>query len=63
MVKKGYRTIVYNVLMLVATMAGLYGVDFPPEMVEEVTAGVVSIITAVNLVLRAVTTGPVGEST
>lgn len=58
---KGYRTIVTNIVMIIAALAALWGVDIPPEMQKEVVSGILSIFTLVNLLLRKMTTTPLGK--
>jgi len=58
---KGYRTIIANILMAVASIAGVYSIDITPDQVEGITTGIVSVIAVVNLILRAVTNTPVGS--
>ena len=58
---KGYRTIITNVLMVVASVAAIWGIEIPPEMIEEVVSGIIAVIGLVNLFLRAITTTPVGQ--
>ena len=58
---KGYRTIIVNILMAAASIAGVYNIDIPPDQVEAIATGVVSVFTVVNLFLRAVTNTPVGS--
>ena len=59
---KGYRTIIVNILMLIAAISGMYNIEIPPEQVEAVATGAVSIMAFVNLFLRFITNTPVGES-
>ncbi len=58
---KGYRTIVVNILMAVASIVALWGIDIPPESIEAITTGGVAVFTVVNIILRGMTTTPVGE--
>lgn len=59
---KGYRTIVSNVVMALAAVAAIWGLEIPPEDLDKVTTGIISAIGVVNLVLRSMTTTPVGKS-
>jgi len=52
---KGYRTLVFNVAAAAGTIATLFGADIPPEKLDTVATGLVSLIALGNLVLRAVT--------
>lgn len=55
---KGYRTIVVNGVALLASLAVLAGVEIG---VDEQSAIVLTIMTAINIGLRKVTTTPLGE--
>lgn len=53
---KGWKTIIFNALMLIA---GLTGAAITPDMAEEVAAAILAIASVVNIILRAVTNSPV----
>ena len=55
---KGFRTIIVNLLMALASILAVYNIEIPPEMIEEIATGVVSMYALVNLVMRAMTTTP-----
>lgn len=57
---KGYRTIVVNVLMFAMAMAANFGYEFSPDEQEIITGGIVGVFTLVNLVMRKLTTTPIG---
>ena len=56
---KGYKTIIFNAVMLAAGMAGIFGVDIPPELAEQVATAFVLLQSVGNAVFRAVTTSPI----
>ncbi|TQV80310.1 hypothetical protein [Denitrobaculum tricleocarpae] len=58
---KGYRTVVMNVLMALAAIGAVFGIEIPPEDLDTVAAGIISAIGIINVVLRAMTTTPIGE--
>jgi len=58
---KGYRTLIVNFLAVVASRAGLYGIDISAETQAEIATGIVAVLGVANLALRAVTTTPVGK--
>lgn len=58
---KGYRTIIVNILMAVASIAVIWGIEIPPEQIDAIATGIVSVIGVVNLFLRGITTTPVGQ--
>ena len=58
---KGYRTLIVNVIAVVASMAGLYGIDIPAETQAEIATGIIALLGVVNLAMRAVTTTPIGK--
>ena len=60
---KGFRTIIVNVLMAAASIAGIYNIEITPDQIEGIATGIVFVFTVVNLVLRAITNTPVGSST
>jgi hypothetical protein len=55
----GYRTLALNALMLIA---GLVGLKTNPEVIQRHVEIAFSIITAVNVFMRIITTGPVGPA-
>ena len=55
---KGYKTIVTNVLVLLFALASMLGTDIGADEQTAIIAGVISIV---NIVLRMVTTTPVGK--
>lgn len=58
---KGYRTLIVNLIAVAASMAGIYGIDIPAETQAEIATGIVALLGVVNMVLRTVTTTPVGK--
>ena len=58
---KGYRTIIVNILMAVASVVALYGITISPEQIELISGGIVTMFTVGNMILRAVTTTPIGR--
>ena len=58
---KGYRTIVFNVLGLLFGLLAMYGVDVSPEDQQSIGNGLVAILTVGNVILRSVTTTPLGS--
>jgi uncharacterized membrane protein len=58
---KGYRTIIVNILMLLASLGAIYGFEITAEQIDAVATGIVSIFAVVNVILRAITTGPIGS--
>lgn len=67
MIPKGYRTIVFNILSMVSILAGalLTYVDrlpFEAQTAAYVGFGATIAVNVVNLILRYVTTTPVGVS-
>jgi hypothetical protein len=59
---KGYRTVVTNVVIPLASALAVVGVEIPPEMVEELIAGGFALYGLVNIGLRFITDSKVGES-
>lgn len=53
---KGWKTIIFNGVMLIG---GIAGAAITPELAEEVAAGVLIIASVVNMILRAVTNSPI----
>lgn len=58
---KGYRTIIVNILMLVASLGAIYGFEVTADQIEEIATGIITVFTVVNLILRAITTTSVGK--
>lgn len=58
---KGYRTIIVNVLMALASLGAFWGFEIPAEQIEAIATGLVTLFAVVNLVLRSITTTPVGK--
>ena len=58
---KGYRTIIANILMAVVSIAAIWGIDIPAEAQQQIVTGIVAVIGVVNLILRSVTTTPIGR--
>ncbi len=58
---KGFRTILVNVLMAVASILGAYNIEITPDQIEAVATGVFAIWGVVNIILRAMTTTSVGQ--
>lgn len=58
---KGYRTIITNVLMAIASILAIQGVEIPVDMVNNITTGIISAFAVINLILRKMTTTPMGE--
>lgn len=56
---KGYRTLITNGVIFVASLASMFGVVVPQD---EQTAVITGAIAAVNIILRIYTTGPWGKS-
>ena len=54
----GYKTVIANAVLLVASVLTLIGVDIG---IEEQAAIVTSVVTVGNIVLRFATTGPIFE--
>jgi len=55
---KGYRTIVVNVVAILAAIAAGYGLEISPEDQNSIGLGVLALT---NIVLRLVTTTAVGK--
>ena len=53
---KGYKTVVFNGIMLVA---GITGASVTDVAAEQAAAGVVAVIAVVNIILRAITSSPI----
>lgn len=58
---KGYRTILVNMLMALASILAVYNIEITPDQIQNVTAGVFSIWGVVNVILRAITTSRIGQ--
>lgn len=59
---KGFRTVIANVLTALVSIAAIYGIDIPPEQVDEVALGIVSAFSILNVVMRSITNTPMGQS-
>lgn len=57
---QGYRSIIAFGLV---TLFGLFGVDLAPEMIEQYTGAIITVIGLLGIVLRAITTGPMFKKT
>jgi len=53
---KGYRTIIFNAVMLIGSLSGA---TFSPDMVNEWIEAFALVWTAGNIILRAVTSSPI----
>ena len=53
---KGWRTIIFNGLMLIL---GITGAEVSPEMAREFTEAFIAVLTVGNGILRAITDGPI----
>lgn len=58
---KGYRTIIVNVGMIVVAIGAAMGIDIPPESIEKIATGFISVMGVVNLFLRAMTDTKMGS--
>ena len=59
---KGYRTILFNVLMAIAGAVLVWKqIEIPQAMVEEAATGGVAFWALGNLILRALTTTKIGQ--
>ena len=58
---KGYRTIIANVLMAIASILVLWGIEVTPEQIEVISTGIVTVFTVGNLIMRKLTTTPMGQ--
>lgn len=58
---KGYKTIVFNIVTLAASLLATYGLDVTPETQADIATGIVSILGVGNMILRSVTTTPIGK--
>jgi hypothetical protein len=58
---KGYRTVIVNILMLVASVGVLWGIEITPEQIDSIATGLITVFTVANLILRAVTSTPIGK--
>lgn len=56
---KGYRTLILTALALVWVILAQVGIDVPADDQASIGAGVIALV---SLVLRLVTTTPVGQS-
>lgn len=59
---KGYRTIIANVIALLASIALMFGLEVTPEQQAELGTGLATLITVVNMILRSITTTPIGKA-
>lgn len=59
---KGFRTVIANVLTALASIAAVYGIEVPPEQVDEITIGIIAAFTVLNTVMRSVTNTPMGKA-
>lgn len=57
---KGYKTIIVNAVTLISSVFVVIGFDIPEANWAALTTGIVAMA---NIILRFVTTTPVGEST
>ncbi len=55
---KGYRTLIVNVVAFFVAIGTMFGLDIAPEAQTEITVGVLAVA---NIVLRFVTTTPIGD--
>lgn len=58
---KGYRTIIMNILMAIAAIGVIFGVEIDPNDMNKIATGMISGIGIVNLILRAITDTKMGE--
>ena len=57
---KGWKTIIFNLLMLIVTVTGA---QVAPEMVKEFAEELIGLLIAGNGILRAITKGPIFNKT
>ena len=55
---KGYRTLIFNLIMVIV---GLTGAELSPETAKKTAEAFVTLWGAGNIVLRSVTTTPLGK--
>ena len=55
---KGYRTLIINVVALIASILAMAGFDITPEAQGQITTGILAVV---NIVLRFITDTKVGE--
>ncbi len=53
---KGWKTIIFNVLLLIV---GITGAEVTPELAREFTEEFIAVLTIGNGILRAITCGPI----
>ncbi len=53
---KGWKTIIFNGVMLIV---GIAGAEVSPEMAQEFTEAFIAVLAIGNGILRAVTDGPI----
>ena len=58
---KGYRTLIVNVLMMIAAILGIWGIDFPKDQIGVVATGIVSVMALVNMYMRKITDTKIGR--
>lgn len=58
---KGYRTIIVNSLMALASILVIWGIDISPEQIDKIATGIVTVFTVANMILRAITNTPIGK--
>ena len=58
---KGYKTIIFNGILVLTGLAEMSGLVLPENFANDVNGAVLAVVGVVGAVLRAVTTGPVGQ--
>ena len=60
---EGYRTIIFNTILVVVGLSEATGYVFPENFAADVNGAVLAVVGVIGVILRAVTKGPVGKLT
>ena len=58
---EGYRTIIFNAILVVVGLSEATGYVFPENFAADVNGAILAVVGVVGVVLRVVTTGPMGK--
>jgi hypothetical protein len=58
---KGYKTLVYNGILLLVGLAEMAGLTFPDSFADDLNGAVLAVVGVIGIILRAITTTPIGK--
>lgn len=59
---KGYKTILFNAILVVTGLAAEFGVALPENFAQDLNGAILSSIGVIGIILRAITTTPMGKN-